>query len=325
MLLSHRTTTSGRSGRSGIHTARPALLVVRHHYPAAVLECVVNLSEGRSPDILGALIRSGGTALLDVHTDPDHHRSVFTLVGREPDETEAAVRRLATVAAETLSLEDHEGVHPRLGVIDVVPFVALDPTSIQTAVDAARAFAQWIGTELAIPAFLYDRADPAGRDLPSVRRDAFAPRAVGARAVLVAVNVELAGDDMDLARAVASEVRERDGGRRGVRALGLALPSVGRSQVSMNLVDLDHTGLEVACVDVRTRVESRGGAVRRIELVGLVPAAVLDACSAEFLEWSGLGTDDTIEARLARTRDGRAAGDGGSAGATPGAGPVPLA
>jgi glutamate formiminotransferase len=301
----------------------------------------VNLSEGRAPDTLAALTRAGGPELLDVHTDPDHHRSVFTLVGRQPGETEAAARRLATVAAEALSLDDHEGVHPRLGVIDVVPFVALDPTPAQTAVDAARSFAEWIGTELAIPAFLYDQADPAGRSLPSVRRDAFAGRlpdagpasphpsagatAVGARAVLVAVNVELADDDLDLARAVATEVRERDGGRRGVRALGLALPSAGRAQVSMNLVDLGHTGIEVACADVRSRVESRGGAVRRIELVGLVPAAVLDACSPEFLAWSGLGPHDTIEARLARTKDGRAAGAGGSAGATPDAGPVPLA
>jgi glutamate formiminotransferase len=289
-----------------------------------VLECVVNISEGRAAAAIRALARAGGAALLDLHTDPDHHRSVFTLVGANPGETEAAARRLATEAAESLSLEDHEGVHPRLGVIDVVPFVALDPTPPQVAVDAARAFATWIGTELGIPAFLYDGADPHGRNLPSVRRDAFSRRApdtgpetphpragataVGARPVLVAVNVELDDDDVELAREVARGVRERDGGRRGVRALGLALPSVGRAQVSMNLVDLAHTGLEVACVDVRDRIESRGGRVRRVELVGLVPAAVLDGASREFLGWTGLGADDTIESRLARTTAGPAAG-----------------
>jgi len=280
-----------------------------------VLECVINLSEGRAPDVLGRLTRAGGAELLDVHTDPDHHRSVFTLVGRDPGATEAAARRLATAAAESLTIADHVGVHPRLGVIDVVPFVALAPTAPEVAVSAARSFAHWIGTELGIPAFLYDEADPEGRTLPSVRRDAFSARApdagppapdpragasaVGARPVLVAVNLELDDDDLDLARAVARDVRERDGGRPGVRALGLALPSVGRAQVSMNLVDLEHTGLEVACVDVRERVRARGGTVRRVELVGLVPAAVIDACSPEFLRWSGLGSDATIESRLA--------------------------
>ena len=141
-----------------------------------MLECVVNISEGQTPEILSALARACGPALLDVHTDPDHHRSVFTLAALDPIETEAAARRLATAAAESLAINDHRGVHPRLGVVDVVPFVALDPTPIAVAIEAARAFAAWIGTELGIPAFLYDLADPEHRTLPTVRRDAFSAR-----------------------------------------------------------------------------------------------------------------------------------------------------
>jgi glutamate formiminotransferase len=301
-----------------------------------VLECVVNISEGRSPDVVDALTRAAGPALLDVHTDADHHRSVFTIADVDPGATEASARRLATAAARALTLTDHDGVHPRLGVIDVVPFVSLDPTPPQVAVDAARAFAAWIGAELAVPAFLYDLADPGHRTLPEVRSSAFsvlapdagppAPHptlgatAVGARRVLVAVNVELADDDLDLARAVARAVRERDGGLPGLRALGLRLGSRARAQVSMNLVDLDATGLEPACVAVRNRVENAGGRVGRVELVGLVPAAVLAACSPEFLDWSGLSARVTVEQRAGAHRPDPGGGAAGAGDATPAAG-----
>jgi glutamate formiminotransferase / 5-formyltetrahydrofolate cyclo-ligase len=308
-------------------------------YPGPVLECVVNISEGRRTDVLDRLARATGPALLDVHADPDHHRSVFTLAHADPVETEGSARRLATAAAEVLSLADHDGVHPRLGVIDVVPFVSLAPTPTATSVTAARAFADWIGAALEIPAFLYDLADADGRTLPEVRRDAFSSRApdagpgaphprlgataVGAREVLVAVNLELGDDDVQLARAVARQVRARDGGLPGVRALGLALPSRGRAQVSMNLVDLEVTGLEAACVAARDRIEGLGGTVRRVELVGLVPAAVLEAAGAEFLAWSGLGPTDTVEGRAATAMGGGAAWAGGPGGSTRGEGPVP--
>ncbi|MGZ6978106.1 MAG: glutamate formimidoyltransferase [Acidimicrobiia bacterium] len=307
-----------------------------------MLECVVNVSEGRRPDVLDSLSRAGGPELLDVHTDADHHRSVFTLASSEPAATEAAARRLAGACADAgLTLADHDGVHPRLGVIDVVPFVSLEPTQRSVSVDAARAFAHWIGAELEIPAFLYDLADPEHRTLPSVRREAFSVRqpdagpaaphpslgatAVGARPVLVAVNLELARGDLGLACAVARRIRERDGGLRGVRALGLALPSLSRAQVSMNLVELPATGLETACAVARDHVEELGGLVGRVELVGLVPAAVLDACSAEFLAWSGLSENETIEWRATEATGARGASGGGATGATPGAEPGPRA
>jgi glutamate formiminotransferase len=278
-----------------------------------VIECVPNVSEGRDGAVLDRLAAACGPSLLDRHVDPDHHRSVFTLAGPGAWDALAAVVDLATEAA-TLDLHDHRGVHPRLGIVDVVPFVALGEAFLH-AVDAAYAFAAWINTELGVPVFFYDGCADGFRSLPEVRRSAFAgldpdlglpephPRlgavAIGARRPLVAVNCWLATDDLALARRVAAAVRERDGGLPGVRALGLALASRRVAQVSMNLVDLERTGLEAACIAVRDAVAASGGQVAEVELVGLVPAAELDRCSAEFLEWARLGPEVTIEARLA--------------------------
>lgn len=289
---------------------------------AGVLECVANVSEGRRPEVLAALAEACGTALLDLHADADHHRSVFTLAARDRFSLVEAAVRLARAVDGHVDISRHLGVHPRLGALDVVPFVPLAGTSPRDAFIAALAFAGAVAAELGVPAFLYDGADPAKRSLPSVRREAFVSRApdfgppvphprlgavcVGARPPLVAVNCELAGDDMAVAAAVARAVRERDGGLPGVRALGFPLPSRGRVQVSMNLVDLAATGVEAACSEVAHQARRRGSAVVAVELVGLLPAAELARCSAGFLAWAGLGPDHTIEARL------RAAGSEGA-------------
>jgi glutamate formiminotransferase len=278
-----------------------------------MLECIPNVSEGRDARVLERLSTACGDALLDRHVDPDHHRSVFTLAGVH---VVASVHALAEAVAEHVDLRAHTGAHPRLGALDVVPFVALGDDEPANAVGAARAFAQWIGDALAVPAFLYDHADPEGRTLPEVRRDAFVRRqpdagpiaahpalgavAVGARAPMIAVNCELAIEDLALARAVATRVRERDGGLPGVRALGIHLPSRHRVQVSMNLVDLERTGLERACTEVETLARAAGNDVARIELVGLLPAAELARSEPAFLERAGIGVDQTIESHLAR-------------------------
>jgi glutamate formiminotransferase len=277
-----------------------------------VLECVPNVSEGRDQEVLDALSLACGDALLDRHVDVDHHRSVFTLAA--PD-TPEAVRSLARAVAEHVDLSGHTGVHPRLGALDVVPFVALGNRGPDDAVDAAREFAAWTADVLQTPVFLYDRADPLARTLPDARRDAFASRApdlgpsrphptlgavaVGARDPIVAVNCELARDDLALARVIATRVRERDGGLPGVRALGLRLASSGVVQVSMNLVALERTGVQRACRAVDVLARDAGSAVARIELVGLLPATELARCDDEFRSWSGLGLDATIEGRLA--------------------------
>ena len=189
-----------------------------------MLECVPNVSEGRDPRVLVDLASACSGSLLDLHTDPDHHRSVFTLAGPGEDDAVSAVRDLARAVAARVELTSHDGVHPRFGALDVVPFVALGATAAADAADAARSFASWAAHELRVPVFLYGDADDEGRrSLPDLRREAFATRApdlgphephpvigaiaVGARPVLVAVNCELDRDDLAVARAIATAVR----------------------------------------------------------------------------------------------------------------------
>jgi glutamate formiminotransferase len=283
-----------------------------------MLECVANVSEGRDVETLRAVAKACGESLVDVHSDPDHHRSVFTLVGPAPDAAGPAARNLAGVVATSVSIAGHRGVHPRLGALDVVPFVTLEGTDggRARAADAAREFGKWWAKTHNVPVFFYDDADPAARDLPHIRRNAFKTRrpdlgpvaphpalgatAVGARKPLVAVNVLLVTHDVAVAPRIAGEIRERGGGLPGVRALGFMLESKQRPQVSMNLVDLERTGLEEACRAVRELARQEHTEVDSVELVGLVPRAELDRCSDEFLAWSGIDASAAIEARVGR-------------------------
>jgi glutamate formiminotransferase len=280
-----------------------------------VIECVINVSDGRRSEVVSAVGLAAGDVLLDVHTDPDHNRSVFTL-GGPPERVCLAALDLARAAVQSIDLARHAGVHPRLGAVDVVPFVPLEPGGMPEVAELARGWAGRAAGELAVPVFLYGAADPEGRSLPDLRRSAFRERrpdfgpgephptagamAVGARPVLVALNCELSDDDLEVARSVARAVRERDGGLPGVRALGFALASKRRAQVSMNLVDLPATGVETAVATVRREAERSGREVAAVELVGLLPAAELERCSPEFLRWSGLTAGSTIEARIRR-------------------------
>jgi glutamate formiminotransferase len=259
-----------------------------------VLECVVNVSEGRSRAVLDALAAAAGPDLLDVHVDADHHRAVLTLVGEE------APRGVATEAVARIDLRAHEGAHPRIGALDVVPFAPLEGSTMTDARAARDAFCDWAAATLALPCFRYGPE----RTLPDVRRHAFADLlpdtgppaphptagacAVGARPVLVAYNLWLEETDHGLARQVAAAVRGPK-----VRALGLAVGQ--RVQVSMNLLDARTVGP----ADVWDRVSALAP-VAGAELVGLVPAAVLEATPAG--RWSQLDLDEerTIEARLAR-------------------------
>jgi glutamate formiminotransferase len=259
-----------------------------------MLECVVNVSEGRDLAVLDELAAACGRDLLDRHTDPDHHRSVFTVVG------EQAPRALARAAVARLDLSTHAGVHPRLGVVDVVPFVPLDGSTMDDAVAARDAFADWAHGELALPCFRYGPE----RSLPEVRRRAFVdldpdtgpatphPTAgaacVGARRFLIAYNVWLADADVSLAREIAAAVRSP-----AVRALGMACGQ--RVQVSMNLVEPLAVGPAAAFDAVAARATVAGA-----ELVGLVPAVVLDRERPERYAELDLAEDRTIEARLAQ-------------------------
>ena len=274
------------------------------------IECVVNLSEGRDQAFLSELAEATRPVLLDLHRDPDHHRSVFTLAGEAEDVTQA-VRELARASVTRLDLGTHQGAHPRRGVVDVVPFVPYTPGRMPShdlgAVVARRdAFARWMSATLGVPTFLYGPL-PGGetRTLPQVRRDAFGtlppdfgPRrphptagatAVGARSVLVAYNVGVSS--LEVARLVAPLVRGP-----AVRALGLA---VGEgAQVSCNLVDPARLGPARAYDAVCRLVEEAGGAVTGAELVGLLPEAVLRAIPPSRWIELDLSTDKTVEARL---------------------------
>jgi len=278
-----------------------------------ILECVANVSEGQDEALLTDLAARAGDALLDLHRDADHHRAVLTLAGPADLVSESA-RALATAAVDRLDLRAHDGAHPRLGVLDVVPFVPYQPgrrapEDLGAAAALRDDFAHWLGTELGVPSFLYGPLPGgANRTLPDIRRRAFAvaglapdfgpprpdPRtgasAVGARRVLVAYNIWVSS--VEVARRVAPAVRGR-----AVRALGLAVGD--RAQVSCNLVDPDAYGPERLFDDVGALVAEAGGVVGGAELVGLIPESVLAAISRSRWTELGLGEWSTIEARLA--------------------------
>jgi len=270
-----------------------------------MLECVINISEGRRAEVVEAIAAEAGANLLDIHRDPHHHRSVLTLAG-PPDEVEASARAIAQATVERLTLTRHAGAHPRFGVLDVVPFVDLapsdppgGPTPTARAISARDRFAAWAGASLGLPCFLYGPE----RSLPEVRQRAFrdlAPdtgppqphptagaTAVGARGLLVAYNLWLAEPDVQRARAVAAAIRGP-----ALRALGLALD--GRAQVSCNLIDPEAVGPAEAYDAVAAHAS-----IHHAEVVGLVPAAVLNRTPPA--RWAELALDPalTIEARLA--------------------------
>jgi glutamate formiminotransferase / 5-formyltetrahydrofolate cyclo-ligase len=273
---------------------------------AGLLECVVNVSEGRDKKVISEMARVAGPGLLDVHSDAHHHRSVLTLAGPKDVVTESA-RAVATAAA-TIDLPGHSGVHPRFGALDVVPFVDLvrEPHHggrvadgcLGRAVEARDAFARWAARHLGLPCFLYGPE----RTLPQVRRRAWSSLrpdmgpsgphpsagavAVGARPVLVAYNLWLAGNDLAHGRRLAASIRSPH-----VRALGLAVGA--RVQVSCNLIAPWRVGPGAVFDAVASQA-----AVEQSELVGLVPLSVLEAEPQHRWGELGLSPSATIEARL---------------------------
>jgi glutamate formiminotransferase len=293
------------------------------------LESVPNVSEGRDTatiEALAAAFSSGGARLLDVHSDADHNRSVFTLVGDDDAIAESLLAGV-TAATELIDLGGHHGVHPRVGAADVVPIVPLRPEDMERARAAALAVAQRIGGELGVPVFLYaesrdgrrpaffrrggpeelQRRVDAGELAPDFGPSRLDARAgavlVGARAPLVAFNVELASGDVEVAREVAAAVRESSGGLPGVQALGLLLGRPARAQVSMNLLDVDATPLHVVVARVRSEAAARGVEVAGGELVGLLPGSVVAAAAAPALALGDLRPDRVLELRLIEAHD----------------------
>ena len=278
------------------------------------LECVVNVSEGRDESVLAMLSASAGPALLDLHRDPHHHRTVLTLAGG-PDDVAGAARSLARATVDRLDLRAHDGVHPRLGVLDVVPFVPYAPGhaapgDLTAAVAHRDAFAQWLADELGVPSFVYGPLPDGGnRTLPDIRRRAFRPTrglapdfgpdrpdprtgatAVGARRVLVAYNVWVSS--LEAARLIAPRIRGPQ-----VRALAMAVGA--RAQVSCNLIEPDAFGPARLYDAVAALAAEAGGAVEGAELVGLLPEVVLAAVPPARRPELGLSAAATVESRLA--------------------------
>ncbi|HEY3205652.1 MAG TPA: glutamate formimidoyltransferase [Gaiellaceae bacterium] len=291
------------------------------------LESVPNFSEGREKttiDAIGAALAEHAR-LLDVHSDPDHNRSVFTLVGSEAELVDALVAGVS-VARERIDLRRHEGAHPRIGAADVVPLVPIRPNDMDRARRTALAVAEGLGG-LGLPVFLYGELAPgrgpaffrrggpeelqrrldAGELQPNYGPARLDERAgavvVGARRPLIAFNVELTGE-LAAAREVASLVRERDGGFPGVRALGLDLPSAGRVQVSMNVEDWEAAALDELVTTIEREARARGAEVVGSELVGLMPAGAVAAAAGAALRVDGFDASRVLELRLLDEIDG---------------------
>ena len=293
------------------------------------LEAVPNFSDGRDRATIAALTEalSRPANLLDVHTDRDHNRSVFTLVGDEHGVTEALLAGIAC-ARDRIDLRTHDGAHPRIGAADVVPIVAIDPADASRARATATTLAERIGAELGLPVFLYGelatdrgpayfrRGGPAelqrrldsGELEPDFGPPKLDPRAggviVGARRPLIAFNVNLATRDLEVARAIAGVVREKGGGFPGVRALGLFLPHAGHAQVSMNVEDYEAAALHEIVARIDAEAQARGVAVTGSELVGLMPAAAAARAAGAALRIDGFAPSRVLELRLLEAAPG---------------------
>jgi glutamate formiminotransferase / 5-formyltetrahydrofolate cyclo-ligase len=272
----------------------------------SVIECVPNFSEGRRLEVVDAIVASAAAVpsvhVLDRTSDASHNRSVITLVGSGEDLVEAAVR-MARTAMERIDLREHTGEHPRMGATDVVPFVPVAGVTMSRCVELARNCGRRFGEELGIPVFLYEFAAtrPERKNLAEVREGQFeglrdrigsdptrvpdfgpphihptaGATAVGARKFLIAYNVNLASNDVKLAKRIAKSIREKDGGFKCVKAMGFHLADRDLAQVSMNMTDYETTSLLTVYEAIERLAGEAGVKPLESELVGLAPAAAL--------------------------------------------------
>jgi glutamate formiminotransferase len=281
------------------------------------LESVPNVSEGRRPEVVARLAAAAasppGVRRLDVSSDPDHNRSVLTLAG-DAEGLHQGLLALYEAAVAGLDLDVHRGVHPRLGAVDVVPFIPLSDTPMAAAVAAAERLGREVAARFGIPVYLYEQAAriPERTSLAAIRRGGFEGLAakladpawapdfgpsrphptagatvIGARFFLIAFNAVLATADVAVARAIARRIRESGGGLPALRAMGVPLASRGLTQVSMNLVDYRRTSMSTALAAVEAAAAALGTRVIETEIVGLVPAAAVEGVTQEALKLVG--------------------------------------
>jgi glutamate formiminotransferase len=292
----------------------------------ALVECVANFSEGRRQEVIDSIVDSiggvTGTAVLDIHSDPDHHRTVVTFAGEPEPVLESAYTGIAT-AARLIDLDTHRGQHPRIGAADVVPFVPLSGMTLEDCVALARRLGERVGCELQIPVYLYEAAAtrPDRINLADVRRGQYealkaailtdpdrAPdygparlgkagaTAIGARLPLIAFNVFLNTSDVEIARRIAASIRFSGGGLAHVKALGLLVG--GHAQVSMNLTDYMRTPISRVMEMIRSEAAHYGVMVQSSELVGLIPQAALLEAARWYLQLDEFSSDQILEERL---------------------------
>jgi len=299
----------------------------------SLIECVPNFSEGRRPEVLEEICRAisqiDGVTLLDRSRDETHNRSVVTFAGSAEPVVRAATAAVGR-ALELIDMEHHAGAHPRIGAVDVIPFVPLGTTRIEECVDLARRFAEQIAQRFELPVYLYGEAAlrPERRRLADVRRGEYEtlreelginperdpdfgpsrlhPRggavAVGARKPLIAFNVNLATDDLVLAKKIAHAIRESSGGLPAVQAMAVLLDEPRLAQVSMNLVDWQRTGIVHVVRVIRRMAQEAGSEIDHCELIGLAPAGALLDVAADALGLRDFTPDQALELRLARDR-----------------------
>jgi len=295
----------------------------------AIVECVPNFSEGRRKDIVDKIVYSirsvPGIKVLDVEMDPDHNRSVVTFAGGKDNIQEAAFRG-ARAASELIDLTKHKGQHPRMGALDVLPFVPISGVTIGDCVELANKVGARIAKELKIPVYLYEAAAkrPERTNLEDVRRGEFeglreaimkddsrypdfGPRmvhptagatAVGARMPLIAFNINLKTADAKVAKDIAKKIRASSGGMPKVKALGFMLEAKGMAQVSMNLTDFTVTPISKVFEAVRAEAEARGVELAEGELIGLIPLDAVCDLAARFLKITNFTSNQVLERRI---------------------------
>ena len=293
-----------------------------------LIECIPNVSEGRRPEVVAAMAdairRVPRTRLLDFSSDPSHNRSVFTVVG-DAVSLEQAVLALFERAVADIDLRTHKGEHPRLGAVDVVPFVPIQGVTMAECVELAKKVGDAIAKRFAVPVYLYEEAstNPVRKNLEDIRRGEFEGLAakmaradwtpdfgpstphpsagasvVGARMPLIAYNINLATDRLDVAKKIAAAIRQSSGGFRFVKAAGFTLADRGIVQVSMNLTNYEKTPILRVFEAVKREAEGYGVNVLESEIVGLVPAAALMDVAIATLQLAGFDKKQVLETRL---------------------------
>jgi len=293
-----------------------------------LIECIPNVSEGRRPEVVAGMadaIRAvDGVRLLDASSDASHNRSVFTLVGSAAA-VEQAVLALFERAVASIDLRIHKGEHPRVGAVDVVPFVPIEGVTMAECVALAKRVGAAIAERFKVPVYLYEEAsaNPARKNLEDIRRGEFeglvakmaseswAPdygpssphpsagaSVVGARMPLIAYNINLATDRLDVAKKIAAAIRQSSGGFRYVKAAGFKLEDRGIVQVSMNLTNYEKTPIFRVFEVVKREAERHGVSILESEIVGLVPSAALNAAAEFYLQIEGFKPEQVLENKL---------------------------